>query len=164
VTRNQLLSGDVALYVGRSDGHTDILHEYFLPDENLAAFLEIARNAIPRHQAELLNMTLRDVRRDDDTFLAYATRDFIATVMFFHQPRTAEAEAQMRDLSRELIDASLRLGGRYYLPYRPHATREQFRRAYPRAPQFFELKQRYDPQGLFRSQFYQRYFLEKDAV
>ena len=52
---------------------------------------------------------------------------------------------------------SLDLGGRYYLPYRLHATREQFRRAYPRSDRFFELKALYDPGELFQNQFYRRY-------
>jgi hypothetical protein len=38
-----------------------------------------------------------------------------------------------------------------------HATREQFRRAYPQAAQFFALKRRYDPDELFQNQFYLKY-------
>ncbi len=46
----------------------------------------------------------------------------------------------MEALTRELIDAALACGGRYYLPYRLHATPEQFRAAYPQAERFFKLK------------------------
>jgi len=42
----------------------------------------------------------------------------------------------------------------YYLPYRLHYTPEQFRRAYPMAPEFLELKRRVDPEELFQSRFY----------
>ena len=53
--------------------------------------------------------------------------------MLFHHPRTPEGDAAMQSLTRELIDAALRCGGRYYLPYRLHATDEQFHAAYPQA-------------------------------
>ena len=65
----------------------------------------------------------------------------------------------MEAMTRELIDAALRLGGRYYLPYRLHATREQLEAAYPQASRFFELKRRYDPRETFQSSFYLKYAL-----
>jgi hypothetical protein len=43
------------------------------------------------------------------------------------------------------------------LPYRLHATPEQFRRAYPQAEEFFALKRKYDPEELFQNQFYRKY-------
>jgi len=60
-------------------------------------------------------------------------------------------------MTRELVDAVLLAGGRYYLPYRLHATPAQFLRAYPQADQFFNLKRQYDPQELFQNQFYRKY-------
>ena len=78
-------------------------------------------------------------------------------VMLFVQPLTEAGEATMQKMTREMIDASLSLGGKYYLPYRLHATREQFQRAYPQAGKFFELKRKYDPDELFQNQFYIRY-------
>ena len=65
----------------------------------------------------------------------------------------------MAAMTRELIDAALDLGGRYYLPYRLHATREQFQRAYPQADAFFALKRKYDPNEIFQNQFYLKYGL-----
>jgi len=63
----------------------------------------------------------------------------------------------MQALSRELIDASLSSGGRYYLPYRLHASRDQFQRAYPRYGDFFALKRAIDPDEVFQNQFYRAY-------
>jgi FAD/FMN-containing dehydrogenase len=63
----------------------------------------------------------------------------------------------MEAMTRDIIDAARRSGGRYYLPYRLHATAEQFAAAYPQASRFFELKRRYDPQELFRNAFYEAY-------
>jgi FAD/FMN-containing dehydrogenase len=63
----------------------------------------------------------------------------------------------MEQMTRELIDAALRAHGRYYLPYRLHASAEQFRAAYPRGAEFFRMKQKYDPQNLFENEFYVKY-------
>ena len=81
----------------------------------------------------------------------------IAFVMFFDQRRSASAEEDMEQLTRELIDAALRLDGRYYLPYRLHASDDQFQAAYPQAKEFFRLKQKYDPNDLFENQLHLKY-------
>lgn len=157
VTRNHLMDGDTELYTNRSAAERDILHEYFIPRRQLSAFLAEARTIIPRHRAELLNVTLRDVKRDTVTLLPYAREDVMGVVMFFSQRPTSEDDARMREVTRALIDAALKRGGTYYLPYRLHATPQQFRRAYPQCGDFFALKQRTDPEGLLRSRWYDYY-------
>jgi len=157
IYRNQLLGESVEVFANRSAESTDILQEYFLPPESFEVFLERARLIVQEHKGDLLNVTVRDVLRDDDSFLRYADRDMLAIVMLFNQPRTPQADAAMETMTRALIDAAIRVGGRYYLPYRLHATSEQFRAAYPQASQFFELKRRYDPHQTFQNSFYVRY-------
>jgi FAD/FMN-containing dehydrogenase len=60
--------------------------------------------------------------------------------------------------TRELIDAVLSVGGRYYLPYQLHATQEQFHRAYPRANELFAVKQQVDPTNRFRNKLWDKYY------
>jgi FAD/FMN-containing dehydrogenase len=156
-SRNELLHHSVEAYLGHAADRTDILQEYFVPPNQLAAFVERLRDIVPRHGADLLNVTLRTVARDDDTVLRYTDSESIAVVMFFSQPRTAEADSAMEPMTREIIDAALGLGGCYYLPYRLHATVEQFARAYPQALDFFAKKRTYDPEGLFSNRFYEKY-------
>lgn len=155
--RNQLLSEGAEVFENRSRDSTDILHEYFVPPEAFGAFVERLRAIVPRHGGDLLNVTVRNVLRDDDAFLRYADRDLFGFVMLFNQARSAEGEARMESMTRELVDAALGLGGRYYLPYRLHPTQEQLERAYPQARGFFELKRRYDPDGVFENAFWLRY-------
>ena len=81
----------------------------------------------------------------------------MALVLYFRQPRTGAADRKMEAMTRELTDASRDVGGRYYLPYRLHATVAQFREAYPQADRFFALKRVYDPGELFQNRFYKRY-------
>ena len=156
-SRNRLLNEGVEIFENRSDDYTDILHEYFVPREELAPFVEDLREIIPRHGGDLLNVTVRSIDVDKDTFLRYADRPVFSFVMLFHQARTDAGDRRMRAMTVELVEAAIQAGGRHYLPYRLHATVEQFHRAYPQAKEFFALKRSYDPQELFRNRFYLEY-------
>jgi len=157
VSRNQLLNEKVAVLQNRSATSTDILQEYFLPRSGVVGFVDAMRSIVPKHGCDLLNVTVRSVNEDHDSFLRYAGQPVIAFVMLFQQPITADAETRMQALTRGLIDSALNHGGRYYLPYRLHATPEQFQEAYPQAARFFELKRQHDPGELFQNHFYRRY-------
>lgn len=157
LSRNQIMNEPSEWFSNRDPAVTEVLHEYFVPPSRLAEFVETVRPILLRHRPDLLNITVREVRRDDVTFLRYAREDVFALVLLFHQGRDAAAEEAMRQLSRELIDAALTLGGTYYLPYRPHATQEQFHRAYPMSREFFALKRHHDPLGVFANEFFRNY-------
>jgi hypothetical protein len=157
VTRNTLLDSPVAALADRNSSRTDILHEYFVPPDRLAAFLADCREIIPAHRQDLLNVTLRYVEADGASVLAYAPQRRIAAVMLFVQQRTQEAEADMRAMTVKLIDRVLAQGGSYYLPYRLHARVDQLRAAYPRLDEFVAAKRRYDPQLRFRNALWDQY-------
>ncbi len=156
-TRNALLNEPAASLADRDPLRTDILHEYFVPPDRFAAFVAACQEVIPSSYQELLNITLRYVRRDPESVLSYAPSNRIAAVMLFSQERSHRAERDMARMTHALIERVLDLGGTYYLPYRPHATVEQFRTAYPRAEEFVTLKRRYDPDLAFRNGFWDNY-------
>jgi FAD/FMN-containing dehydrogenase len=157
VTRNTLLNEPVATLDDGDPTRTDILHEYFVPPDRFGDFVTACQAVIPASYQELLNITLRYVRADPESMLSYAPGARIACVMLFSQEMTARAETDHRRMTRELIERVLDLGGSYYLPYRPHASLEQFRRAYPRAREFAEAKRGLDPDLVFRNVFWDRY-------
>ena len=156
-SRNQLLNEGVEIFENRSSDSTDILHEYFVPRQNVASFVRSLRQIVRKHNADLLNVTVRHVDTDRATFLRYADEPMFAFVMLFNQKISVRAESTMAAMTREIINAALTNEGTYYLPYRLHATPEQFRRAYPQSKAFFKLKHKYDPDVLFRNEFYRRY-------
>jgi len=156
-SRTQLQSISAEVIANRTADTTDTLQEYFVPYDGFGNFIAQMRSVIPRNGANLLNVTLRDVRQDPDTFLHYADRDMIALVLLFHQKLTDTDESRMGALTQQLIDAVLSCGGRYYLPYRLEATARQFEQAYPQARNFFDLKRHYDPDELFQNEMYVRY-------
>jgi FAD/FMN-containing dehydrogenase len=157
LSRNQILNEPSHLYATCDPASIDILHEYFIPAARFADFIHQVRPVLLKHRPQLLNITVRNVKPDQDTFLRYAPTEMFGLVLLFHQRRDPAEETAMRALTRDLIDVAIACGGRYYLPYRPHATVEQFNRAYPEAGEFFALKRRYDPQGIFENQFYLNY-------
>ena len=63
----------------------------------------------------------------------------------------------MGRVTRELIDLTNSLNGRFYLPYQLHYTPEQLESAYPEISAFFEAKKQYDPDELFTNTFYEKY-------
>jgi FAD/FMN-containing dehydrogenase len=124
---------------------------------HFASFVEAARTIISEHKADLLNVTVRDVEPDTDTFLRYADQRMLCLVMLFNQQKTPAAEQQMEALTQDLITAALSSNGRYYLTYRLHGTPSQIRQAYPRLDEFFALKRKYDPAEVFQNEFYRKY-------
>jgi FAD/FMN-containing dehydrogenase len=157
VSRNNILNAAAGVLANDDPGSTDILHEYFVPQARLWEFVQAAREIIPRDAGNLLNVTVRDVRRDDRSAMAYAREDVFGLVMLFVQERTQAGEAQMRTMTRSLIDAAIASGGTFYLPYRAHETIEQLRHGYPAWDAAMRAKDRHDPDGVFRDTFYDKY-------
>ena len=156
-TRNSLINEPVVTLDDRDDTRTDILHEYFVSPDRFPEFLDVCRAVIPASYQEFLNVTLRFIDTDPESWLSYAPVPRIAAVMSFSQEMTERAEADMARMTRQLIDGITAIGGTYYLPYRPHATVEQLVAAYPRAPQFAAAKRSLDPGLLFRNNLWDSY-------
>ncbi|MBX2920781.1 MAG: FAD-binding oxidoreductase [Chitinophagaceae bacterium] len=156
-SRNQLLNEGVEIFQNTDTTSTDILHEYFIPKDSVASFIGILQSTVPGYDVDLLNITVRNVKKDEDTYLRYANEEVFGFVMLFNQTKNDHSEEQMRLLTQRLIDASIALKGTYYLPYRLHATKEQMQKAYPQAKDFFLLKKKYDPSEVFSNQFYEAY-------
>ena len=156
-TRNSLMNEPVITLDDRDSLRTDILHEYFVAPGRFGDFVKACKDVIPASFQQLLNITLRYVDTDRDSILAYATEPRIAAVMLFSQEHTMRGEADMARMTRALIDRVLDIGGSYYLPYRPHASIEQFARAYPKAAEFSALKRVVDRNLLFRNHLWDTY-------
>ena len=156
VSRNQAMYNDLGLLRNKMTSYTDVLHEYFLPPEQLPSFLATARASLRRHDAQLLNASVRVVH-DSDVLLDYARGERLSVVLYLSQKVSADGNADMAALTHELLGAALERGGTFYLPYQQHYTRDQVVRAYPMLQEFFALKERYDPGRRFRNSFYDRY-------
>ncbi len=135
-----------------------VLQEYFVPPAQLERFVGELARLTDKHQAQLINISIRHAKADPNTLLTWAPEEVFALVLYYRQGSNAAERAKAAAWTRALIDAALACGGRYYLPYQIHASREQFLAAYPRAPEFFALKQRFDPGYKFRNALWDAYY------
>ncbi len=60
-------------------------------------------------------------------------------------------------LTRDLIDLSNEVGGKFFLPYQLYYSKDQLTAAYPQINDFFSEKKKYDPDGLLTNTWYETY-------
>jgi len=156
--RNYEASRDTAeLEPASREASTYVLEEYFVPVDRFDDFIGRMRTIFRKHKPNILNVSIRHANRDPGSLLAWARTEVFAFVIYYKQGTSEADKSEVGVWTRDLIDAALDLGGSYYLPYQLHATQEQFRRAYPRTPEFLALKQRLDPTNKFRNELIDRY-------
>jgi FAD/FMN-containing dehydrogenase len=136
---------------------TYVLQEYFIPVDNFLPFANQMAAILRKHDTGALNISIRHAPADTTTLLRWAPVEVFCFVLYYKQRVTSSASKAVETWTREFVDAALQNGGRYYLPYRLHATREQFARAYPEAAQFAALKKTLDPRNRLRNLLWDRY-------
>lgn len=137
---------------------TWVLQEYFVPVGRIYEFVPRMAEILRRHRVNILNVSIRHAKADPGSLLAWAREESFAFVLYYKQRTRENAKQRVAVWTRELIEAALACGGTYYLPYQPHATEEQFHRAYPRAREYFALKRRLDPEFRFRNVLWDKYY------
>ena len=156
-SRNEILNEDASLIENKDLNSTDLLHEYFIPKKNLAKFIQDVKPILRNSDVDLLNITIREILKDEDAFLNYAREDVFGLVFLFNQKKTTQQELAMKTLTLELLEVALKYNGTYYLPYRLHVDRFKMRSAYPQADHFFKMKKKYDHRLIFNNNFYLNY-------
>lgn len=136
---------------------TEMITEVYVPRSALSDFLETVRRDFRRHAVELIYGTVRLIRRDMESFLAWAKEDYACVVFNLHTEHSAAGIAKAQRDFRRLITRAIDTGGNYYLTYHRWATREQVEHCYPQLPEFLHLKRRYDPNEIFQSDWYRHY-------
>ena len=163
--RNYEAGYDVAELEPPSRRHrTYVLQEYFVPVERFDEFMPKITEVLRRHRVNVLNISIRHAFADPGTTLAWARGETFAFVLYYKQRTRDNARERVAVWTRELIDAVLAVGGTYYLPYQPHATPEQFHRAYPRAKELFALKKQLDPDYRLRNVLWDKYYAPQPAA
>lgn len=156
--RNFEASLDVASLEPRTrQFSTYALQEYFVPIEKFSLFAKGLAAIIKQTRAEVINVSIRHSPKDEISLLPWAKTEVFSFVVYFKQRTTNAAVIAVGQWTRELIALALSCGGRYYLPYQPHATLGQFAHAYPEIEALKEVKQRVDPLGRFSNMLMVKY-------
>ena len=156
-SRNNLLNDNVTLIENKDTSSTDILHEYFIPERHFIDYINALKSILPNRHIDLLNITIRSVYKDNDSYLNYAKENVFGFVFLFNQKKNEKDEIEMKKLTQQLVKVAIKFEGTYYLPYRLHIDKETFRAVYPQGEEFFRLKLKYDPDEIFKNKFYDHY-------
>jgi len=156
VSRNQEMYDSMG-YLKNKLKDTDILQEYFIPQEKMPDFVDGLRSTVKNNGANLLNVTIRIVSKDNITALPYAKENMFAFVLYFNQKLNERESKVLQKTTTDLIDLANSLNGTYYLPYQLYYSKKQLHQAYPEIDSFFATKRKYDPTALFENKFYEKY-------
>ncbi len=159
-TRNYEASYDIAELEPQSrEASTYVLQEFFVPVEKFDEFYPKMKEVFIGNNVNLLNVSIRYAKQDPGAKLAWAQKgEVFAFVVYYKQGTDLKSKDHVARWTREMIDQVLSVGGTYYLPYQPHATEEQFFRAYPGAVDFFDIKKVYDPTNKFTNKLWDKYY------
>jgi FAD/FMN-containing dehydrogenase len=136
---------------------TEMIAEIDVPRQDLAGFLNEAREDFRKNETELIYGTVRLIERDDESFLPWAKQAYACTIFNLHVVHSPEGIQRTAEAFRRLIDMAARRSGSYYLTYHRDATRSQVDSCYPQFAQFLHLKKQYDPDERFQSDWYRHY-------
>ena len=142
----------------RSDvKETLVIGEHYVPRDRLLDFMQSAREIFKEFGTEVIYGTIRAILRDRVSFLPWAKDDFACVIFNLRTPHTPAGLGNTTDTFRSLIDAGNRLGGSFFLTYHRYASSSQIESCYPNFREWLRMKTKYDPTGLFTSDWYVHY-------
>lgn len=157
-TRNDAMRAPINAMFNNSRHDSEWLQEFFIPGKELSAYLKELGALLTKYQVCLINASVRFVKQDTNSLLGYNQEgDRFAVVLCFNQPLDEREIDHTKEWVRHAIDLTLEHGGTYYLPYQHFATKQQFRKAYPKFQKFTSKKMEVDTNKVFSSQFYQKH-------
>ena len=157
-------AGDMLAHrLGWSPFRSLMISELYVPRNGFDGFMDAARASLLETQANVVYGTVRLIEAEDETMLRWAKQDYACIIFNLLVEHSPDGVDMARTQFRALIDCALDLDGSYYLTYHRWATRDQVERAYPDFGRFLELKDRYDPDGVFTSDWY-RVFTDSEST
>ena len=136
---------------------TETITELYVPLPSLAEFMSAAARELRARRANVIYGTIRLIERDDETFLNWARQPYACVVFNLHVEHTEAGIGRTADALRALIDLASERGGSYFLTYNRFATGEQLARCYPQFGDFLAMKDKYDQDGVFGSDWVRAY-------
>ena len=136
---------------------TEMISELYVRRSDLPGFMATVRDDARLNEVNIIYGTIRLIERDDESVLAWASEPWACVVFNLHVDHSPAGIEKARRDFRRLIDRAADFGGSYYLTYHRWATRAQVERCHPRMREFLNLKQTYDPRGVFTNDWYEHH-------
>ena len=157
-TRNYEASYDVAELEPLTRKHsTYVLQEYFVPLAKAEKFIEKLAKVFQLYGANIINVSIRHSIANTEAMLSWSRKEVLAFVVYYKQGTSFEDKEAVAVWTRRAIDEVIACEGAYYLPYQPHATKEQLLKAYPKFRKFAKLKKEMDSTYKFRNALFDKY-------
>jgi FAD/FMN-containing dehydrogenase len=134
-----------------------MISEVYVPRERLEDFMVACATDFREHMTNVIYGTIRFIKKDGESFLAWARDDFACIVFNLRVTHTDQGKTKAQEDFRRLIDRALERGGSFFLTYHRWATKEQMLQAYPQFSKFLELKRKFDPTERFQSEWYRHW-------
>ena len=128
-----------------------MITELYVPRDQVEDFLADCAADFRRHGTQVIYSTVRFIRRDAETRLAWAREDFACVIFNLRVAHSPDGLAKAQQEFRRLNDRALERGGSFYLTYHRWATRDQLLAAYPQLPAVLAQARAWDPDGRFTS-------------
>lgn len=136
---------------------SEMITELYVPHAELVPFMKEAAALLRSRAMPVIYGTMRLIRRDDESFLAWAKQDYACVIFNLHTEHSTQGIALASDTFRALIDLSVSRGGSYFLTYHRWAERKQIESAYPNFGEFLHEKVRHDPSQIFQSEWWRHH-------
>jgi hypothetical protein len=128
-----------------------------LPPERLPSCLEQLHARCEEWRAEPEGLEMRRILKEDQTFLAWAPRDYTEISIQLGAPTSISQAVRLEQAARDLIDIAIEHGGSFPIASTPQATLTQAEACYPRLREFLAEKRRIDPTERITNQWYAHY-------
>lgn len=134
---------------------TDILQEYFIPRDKVQDFLPRFREILKKNNMNLINCVLRRVQTDTEALVNYSSEEMYGFVCYYKVDRDSAKNLSLYKFTGEIMDYLNDIEGKFYLAYGIEGYSQKILTMYPKLNQLFDLKTKYDPDGMFDNKFFQ---------
>jgi FAD/FMN-containing dehydrogenase len=159
VSRNNAMRPPVSaikMLEHNSKRDTDAIQEFFVPIPRFMAFMEDMRRILQEEETNLLGVTIRYVKANNETALSYAPKeDAFAVILYYNEICSADGRAKADKLINQLVQLAVNCDGTFYLTYARDLEMDCLRKAYSGIDAFFQMKHTVDPENRFTSRFFE---------
>src|SRR5258706_6536890 len=146
------------LFRKNPDPHsTDILKKYYIPTEQANTFLESYKKLVKKYNVNVLNVTIRKVKKNINALVSYAQKDMYGLVVYYKVQQNSTDIHTIQAFTRELMEYLISIKATYYLCYGSYYSQSQLTTMYPEIRTLFALKTQQDPYMLFTDVWYEKY-------
>ena len=127
--------------------NTTVLQEYFIPVGAIKIFLREMLDII--NEINIINISIRYVKKTTDSVLNHSPVDSYSVVLYFATVNNEFFLRKHTKWTNKMLDITMRLGGKFYLPYLRTYSKETIMEMYKNElNRMMELKLKYDPDKL----------------